>query len=75
VSLPLGSLVFEERQVLGSFYGSGRPRDDIPALAEMYLKGNLKLDELLTRRYPLGQVNEAYAALERGEVARSVIVF
>jgi len=75
VSLPLGSLVFEERQILGSFYGSGRPRDDIPALADMYLRGNLKLDELLTRRYPLERVNEAYAALERGEVARSVIVF
>jgi S-(hydroxymethyl)glutathione dehydrogenase/alcohol dehydrogenase len=75
VSLPLGPLVFEERQVLGSFYGSGRPREDIPALARMYGEGKLKLDELLTRRYPLEQVNEAYAALERGEVARSVVVF
>jgi S-(hydroxymethyl)glutathione dehydrogenase/alcohol dehydrogenase len=75
VSLPMGSLVFEERQILGSFYGSGRPREDIPALARMYQAGKLKLDELLTRRYPLEQVNEAYAALERGEVARSVIVF
>jgi S-(hydroxymethyl)glutathione dehydrogenase/alcohol dehydrogenase len=75
VSLPLGPLVFEERQVVGSFYGSGRPRDDIPNLAEMYLSGKLKLDELLTRRYPLEQINEAYAALERGEVARSVVVF
>jgi S-(hydroxymethyl)glutathione dehydrogenase/alcohol dehydrogenase len=75
VSLPLGPLVFEEREVVGSFYGSGRPREDIPNLAEMYLKGRLKLDELLTRRYPLEQINEAYAALERGEVARSVVVF
>ena len=75
VSLPLGPLVFEERQVLGSFYGSGRPREDIPALAEMYVRGKLKLDELLTRRYRLEQINEAYAALDRGEVARSVVVF
>ena len=75
VSLPLGPLVFEERQVVGSFYGSGRPREDIPALARMYRQGKLKLDELLTRRYPLGQINEAYAALARGEVARSVVVF
>lgn len=75
VSLPLGPIVFEERQVLGSFYGSGRPREDIPALARMYREGKLKLDELLTRRYPLDQINEAYAALDRGEVARSVIVF
>src|SRR5688572_2615420 len=75
VSLPLGPLVFEERQVVGSFYGSGRPREDIPGLARMYLDGKLKLDELLTRRYPLEQINEAYAALDRGEVARSVVVF
>jgi NDMA-dependent alcohol dehydrogenase len=75
VSLPLGPMVFEERQVLGSFYGSGRPREDIPALARMYQQGRLKLDELLTRTYPLEQINEAYAALERGDVARSVVVF
>lgn len=75
VSLPLGPIVFEERQVLGSFYGSGRPREDIPRLARTYREGKLKLDELLTRRYPLEQINEAYAALDRGEVARSVVVF
>ena len=75
VSLPLSPLVFEERQVVGSFYGSGDPRSHITALADLYLGGKLKLDELITRRYPLGQINEAYAALDRGEVARSVIVF
>jgi len=75
VSLPLAPMVFEERQVLGSFYGSGRPREDIPALAAMYRAGKLNLDRLLTHRYPLGRINEAYAALERGEVARGVVVF
>jgi S-(hydroxymethyl)glutathione dehydrogenase/alcohol dehydrogenase len=75
VSLPLGAMVFEERQILGSFYGSGNPREDIPALAQLYRQGKLKLDELLSRRYPLEQINEAYAALDRGEVARSVVVF
>jgi S-(hydroxymethyl)glutathione dehydrogenase/alcohol dehydrogenase len=35
----------------------------------------LKLDELLTRSYPIEQINEAYAALEHGEVARSVVTF
>jgi S-(hydroxymethyl)glutathione dehydrogenase/alcohol dehydrogenase len=42
---------------------------------EMHRAGQLKLDELLTRTYPLDQINEAYAALERGEVARSLIVY
>jgi NDMA-dependent alcohol dehydrogenase len=75
VALPLTSLVFEERRILGSFYGSGRPREDIPGLVEQYRTGRLKLDELVTRRYPLEQINEAYVALDRGEVARSVVVF
>ena len=67
--------LFEERSIAGSFYGSGRPAEDIPILVDQYRAGRLKLDELLTRRYPLEQINEAYAALDRGEVARSVIVF
>lgn len=56
-------------------YGSSRPRVDIPRLIDLYRSGKLKLDELLTRRYPFEQINHAYEALERGEVARSVVTF
>jgi S-(hydroxymethyl)glutathione dehydrogenase / alcohol dehydrogenase len=56
-------------------YGSAVPRIDIPKLIELYRGGKLRLDELLTRTYPLEQINVAYAALERGEVARSVVTF
>jgi S-(hydroxymethyl)glutathione dehydrogenase/alcohol dehydrogenase len=42
---------------------------------ELYLQGRLKLDELISRRMGLEGVNEAFEALKRGEVARSVIVF
>jgi NDMA-dependent alcohol dehydrogenase len=73
--LPMQSLMYEERTVIGSLYGSGSPRQDIMKLIELYRRGKLKLDELLTRTYPLEQINEAYAALERGEVARSVVTF
>ncbi len=59
----------------GSIYGAGAPRVEIPKLIALYRAGRLKLDELLTRRYPFAQINEAYAALERGEVARSVVTF
>ena len=59
----------------GSIYGAGAPRVDIPRLIELYRAGKLKLDELLTRTYPLERINEAYDALERGEVARSVVTF
>jgi Zn-dependent alcohol dehydrogenase len=75
VSVPVMSLVYEERVITGSVYGSSRPRIDIPVLFDLYRSGRLKLDELLTRSYPFEQINEAYAALERGEVARSVVTF
>jgi S-(hydroxymethyl)glutathione dehydrogenase / alcohol dehydrogenase len=75
VSVPVMSLVFEERVLTGSVYGSSRPRVDIPRLIGLYRAGKLKLDELLTRTYPFEQINEAYEALERGEVARSVVTF
>jgi NADPH:quinone reductase-like Zn-dependent oxidoreductase len=75
VSVPVMSLVFEERMLTGSIYGSARPRHDIPKLIDLYRARKLKLDELLTRSYPFKEINEAYEALERGEVARSVVVF
>ncbi len=75
VSIPTLSLVYEERVLTGSLYGSARPKTDIPKLMDLYAAGKLKLDELLTRTYPFEQINEAYAALERGEVARSVVLF
>lgn len=75
VTVPIMSLVYDEKVLTGSLYGSSRPRLDIPRLIALYRAGKLKLDELLTRTWPLEQINEAYAALERGEVARSVVTF
>jgi S-(hydroxymethyl)glutathione dehydrogenase / alcohol dehydrogenase len=75
MSIPTLSLVYEERILTGSLYGSARPKTDIPMLMSLYAAGKLKLDELLTRTYPFEQINEAYDALERGEVARSVVLF
>ena len=75
VSIPIMGLIFEERSLKGSIYGTSRPRIDIPKLMNLYRAGKLKLDELLTRTYPFEQINEAYKALERGEVARTVVLF
>ena len=75
ITIPVTPLNFEERILKGTLYGSARPRIDILKLIELYHAGKLKLDELLTRTYPIEQINEAYAALERGEVARSVVRF
>ena len=75
VSVPIMSLVFEEKILTGSLYGSARPRIDIPKLIALYEAGRLKLDELLSRRYPFARINEAFEALDRGEVARSIVTF
>ncbi len=74
VSIPIMPLIFEEKVLKGSVYGSSRPRIDIPKLMNLYRAGKLKLDELVTRTYSFDQINEAYAALERGEVARTVVL-
>ncbi len=75
VSVPSLPLVYEERMLTGSLYGSAAPKTDIPKLIDLNRAGKLKLDELLTRTYPLEEINEAYDALKRGETARSVVTF
>jgi len=72
IALP-GPAFLGEKKCIGSFYGSTRFRVDMPRLCEFYLQGKIKLDELVTRRYQLGEINEAFAAMKRGEVARSII--
>ena len=61
--------------VLGSKMGSSKIRVDIPRLVNLYREGRLKLDELVTGRYPLEEINEAIASVRRGEALRNVIVF
>jgi S-(hydroxymethyl)mycothiol dehydrogenase len=55
--------------------GDALPSYDFPLLAQLYLQGQLKLDELVTRKIGLGDVNEAFEAMHHGDVLRSVIVF
>ncbi len=67
-------LVRMEKTLKGSVYGSTRPQADFPRLFELYRRGRLPLDRLLTREWPLDQINEAYEAMIAGTVARSVVV-
>lgn len=64
-----------ERTLQGSNMGSNRFRVDMPRFVEFYLQGRLHLDDLISRKIKLEDVNEGLAALETGEVARSVIMF
>jgi len=74
VSFPVHAIV-GERTVTGSAMGSTRLSVDVPRLVALYLQKRLKLDELITARYPLGQINEAIEAMEAGKALRNVIVF
>jgi NDMA-dependent alcohol dehydrogenase len=67
-------LVRQEKTLKGSIYGSTRPQSDFPRLFELYRRGRLPLDRLVTRRWPLEEINEAYEALIAGTEPRSVLV-
>jgi S-(hydroxymethyl)glutathione dehydrogenase / alcohol dehydrogenase len=71
----LPDFIGTEKRIIGSFYGSSNLRVDIPRLVDLYQAGRLKLDELVTKRYPLQQINEAINSVERGEALRNVIIF
>lgn len=62
-------------RIMGSLMGSIRLSVDVPRLVDLYRHGRLKLDELITARYPLEQINEAIEAMEHGKALRNVIVF
>jgi len=67
--------ILAEKRIISSIYGSCDPWIDFPRLLNLYVAGKLKLDELISREYRIDDVNEAFRALEAGEVARSVVRF
>jgi S-(hydroxymethyl)glutathione dehydrogenase/alcohol dehydrogenase len=74
-NLPAESLPREEKVVTGSFYGSCHPQTDMPRVLDLYMDGRLPLDRLVTRTYSLEEINDAFAAMNAGEVARGVVTF
>lgn len=73
-NLPVGSFLLTEKMIKSSTYGSSRPRVDLPRLIDLYMSKQIKLDELVSRTYPLEDINQSMTAMEKGEVARSVIM-
>ena len=68
-------LVRQEKTVIGSYYGSAHTARDFPFMLDLYAAGKLNLDRLISRTYQLVEINEAFDAMLRGEVARGVITF
>jgi S-(hydroxymethyl)glutathione dehydrogenase/alcohol dehydrogenase len=68
-------LFFDEKTIKGSYYGSADVRTDFHKLLGFYKDGSLPLADMITRRIKLDEINDAFAAMQRGEVIRQVISF
>jgi Zn-dependent alcohol dehydrogenase len=75
VAVDPGDIAHNNLRVLGSKMGGARIQADIPRLVTLYRERRLKLDELISGRYPLAKINEAIASARSGEALRNVIVY
>ena len=75
VPISAADLTLQEKNLTGSYMGSNRFRFDMPKYIDFYLDGRLHLDEMISSRIPLAEVNEAFDLMRNGEAARQVIVF
>ena len=73
VQLPALSIPRKERRVLGSLYGSSYPERDFPHILDLYRRGRLPLDRLISHRLPLDEIDRAFELLRGGDAARIVL--
>lgn len=74
-NLPGAVITRQEKVIRGSYYGSVNAHRDFPLFIDLYMNGQLKLDQMVSHQYALEDINQAYADMLSGEVARGVIVF
>jgi len=75
LQLPPFIFIKDERMLTGSYMGSTQLQTDVTRLVRLYKAGILKLDELITHRFPLEKINEAIDEVEKGKALRNVIMF
>jgi NDMA-dependent alcohol dehydrogenase len=75
VKINLQEFILMNKTLAGTIFGSCNPKADIDRLARLYQTGQLMLDEMITKRYRLDDINDAYADLLNGEIVRGVIDF
>lgn len=75
VEFPVADITLSEKRILGSLMGSNRFRVDMPRYVDFYLDGRLRLDEMISARIGLDDVNNAFDRMREGEMARQVIHF
>jgi alcohol dehydrogenase (nicotinoprotein) len=74
IQLPSFELTVMEKRIQGALFGGGNPFDEIPRMLELYRAGRLKLDELVTTRYGLEEVNQGYRDLLDGRNIRGLLI-
>ena len=74
-SFSAADITLQEKKITGSYMGSNRFRFDMPKYIDFYLDGRLRLDEMISSRVPLAEVNGAFDRMRKGEAARQVVVF
>ena len=72
-TLNLALFTLLQKRLQGTIFGGGNPQHDIPLLLSMYQSGKLNLDDMVTRRYSLEQINEGYLDMLEGRNIRGVI--
>jgi alcohol dehydrogenase len=75
ISVSLQDFILWNKNLAGTVFGSCNPRADIPRFARMYQTGQLQLDEMITKRYRLDDINEGYDDLRNGKIIRGVVDF
>jgi len=75
IAVALQEFILMNKTLCGTVFGACSPKSDIPVLATMYRSGQLLLDEMVTKRYALDEINDAYADLVDGKLIPGVIDF
>lgn len=73
--MPVSSLdLIMGRKIEGLYFGGARGRTDVPKIVDMYMRGDIQIDSLITHRLPLEQINTAFELMHSGEAIRSVVM-
>ena len=75
VSFSAFELFFNEKNLVGSYYGSADVRSDFQRMLDLWKNGKLDLEGMITRRISIDEINDAFQSMQRGEVIRQVITF
>jgi S-(hydroxymethyl)glutathione dehydrogenase/alcohol dehydrogenase len=75
VKLDLFMFAMMRKELVGCIFGNANPRRDIPRILDLYMNGRVLLDELVTNRYPLEDINQGYEDMRNGTNIRGMVVF